>query len=250
MVARPRRRHRWVRWALGVCLALVILAAGGLSLAAHLTTAPAPLALPGDAGTASGSASGQAAVDGVWSAGPGSIVGWRAQQELLGQQSTLSGRTGKVWGSLTISDGSVSQGTFTVDMAALTSSLSKTTQSSVFDVKADPVGTLVLTAPIAIGSVPADARVEHFPAAAVLTLHGVSRPVTFTASVERVGNSICVLADISLAFGAWNISVQGVPWLADIQSPGTIELLLDLTQGTGNPASVASADATSGDAAS
>jgi polyisoprenoid-binding protein YceI len=234
---------------MGVCVALVVLLAGGLSLAAHLTTAPALLALPRDTSTGSGAAAGQAAADGVWNAGPGSIVGWRAQQVLLGQQSTLAGRTGKVWGSLAISDGAVTQGSFTVEMAALTSSLSKTTQSSVFDVKADRVGTLVLTGPIAVGTVPADGTVEHFPAAAMLTLHGVSHPVTFTASVERVGSSVYVLADISFPFAGWDISVQGVPWLADIQSPGTIEVLLDLTQGAGNPAYVSSTATGSGNAA-
>ena len=63
----------------------------------------------------------------------------------------------------------------------------------------------------------------------------MTRPVTFTVSAERAGSGIDVLADISFPFADWNISVQGVPWLADMQSPGTIEVLLDLTQGQGNP---------------
>jgi polyisoprenoid-binding protein YceI len=236
MITRPRRRHRWIRWTIGVCVVLVVLVAGGVSLATHLATAPAPLALPRDTGTAAGSASPLAGADGVWNAGPGSIVGWRVQQIVLGQQSTLTGRTGKVWGSLTISGGSVSKGSFTVDMAALTSSLSETTQSSVFDVKADPTGRLVLTSPIAVGTI----SVERFPATGTLTLHGVSHAVSFTASVERFGSSVDVLADISLPYAEWNISIQGVPWLGDLQSPATIEVLLDLTQAAGNPAVVAS----------
>jgi polyisoprenoid-binding protein YceI len=244
MTNRPRRRHLWIRWTLGAFVVLVVLVAGGLSLATHLTSAPALLALPRDTSIASGAA-GQAGVDGTWNAGPGSVVGWRAQQVVLGQQSTLTGRTGKVWGSLTISGGSVSQGSFTVDMAALTGGLSKTTQSSVFDVKAYPAGSLVLTSPIALGTVPADGTVEHFPATGTLTLHGVSHAVDFTASVERIGSSIYVLSDISLPFADWNISIQGVPWLADVQSPGTVEVLLDLTQGAGNGAAVASPAAAS-----
>src|ERR1017187_4845717 len=93
------------------------------------------------------------------------------------------------------------------------------------------------------------------PCAAVLAgvtfieLHGVSHAVRFTASVGRAGNSIYVLADITLPFADGSIVVQGVPWLADIQSPGTIEVLLDLTQGAGNAASVASAAAGSRNAA-
>ena len=115
--------------------------------------------------------------------------------------------------------------------------------------KADPTGTLVLTSAIALGTVPAAGTVEHFPATGTLTLHGVSHAVNFTASVERIGSSIYVLADISFTFADWNISIQGVPWLADLLSPGTVEVLLDLTQGTGNPASVASPAAAPGNAA-
>lgn len=211
---------------------------GGLAIDAHLTTAPALLSLPRVAG-ANPSGSAGASVDGVWSAGSGSIVGWRAQQVLVGQDSTLTGRTGKVWGSITISGGTVSHGSFSVDMAALTGNESKTTQRTVFDVSADPTATLVLTSPIALGTIPADGTVHRFAATGTLALHGVTRAVRFTASAERAGTSIDVLADITLPFGEWNISVQGVPFLADIQSSAVVEVLLDLTQVAGNQASVA-----------
>ncbi len=203
----------------------------------HSITAPAMLTLPRVAG--SGTSSGAATVDGVWSVGSGSIVGWRDQQVILGQQSPLVGRTGKVWGSLTIAGGLVTQGSFAANMAALTSSTSKSTQRTVFDVTTYPTAELVLASPIALSSIPADGTVERFPAAGNLTLHGVSHIVRFTASAERAGGDIYVLADITYPYGEWNISAQGVPFLADLQSPATIEVLLYLTQGAGNPASLA-----------
>ena len=239
MTRQPRRRHHWFRWIGGILVALVVLVVGGLAIDAHLTTAPAMLSLPRVGAGSSGSAG--ASVDGVWSAGSGSIVGWRAQQVLVGQNSTLTGRTGKVWGSVTISGGTVSGGSFTVDMAALTSQESATTQRTVFDVSADPTALIVLTSPIALGTTPADGTVHRFAATGTIALHGVTRAVHFTASVERAGSSIDVLADITLPFIDWNISVQGVPFLADIQSPALVEVLLDLTQGTGNQASLARA---------
>src|ERR1035438_4992608 len=143
MIVQPRRRRRWLRWTIGVFGTLVVLVVGGISLSVHLSSAPPLLALPKESGAEALSRA--ATDDGVWNAGSGSIVGWRAQQILIGQQSTLVGRTGKVWGSLTISGGSVSQGSFTVDMAAVTSGLSKSTQRSVFDVSAYPTASLVLT---------------------------------------------------------------------------------------------------------
>ena len=72
-------------------------------------------------------------------------------------------------------------------------------------------------------------------------MHGVTRAVRFTVSAERVGTSISLLADITFPFVDWHISVQGVPFLADIQSPAIIEVLLNLNQGAGNAASVTGA---------
>jgi polyisoprenoid-binding protein YceI len=238
MIVQPRRRRRWLRWTIGVFGTLVVLVVGGISLSVHLSSAPPLLALPKESGAEALSRA--ATDDGVWNAGSGSIVGWRAQQILIGQQSTLVGRTGKVWGSLTISGGSVSQGSFTVDMAAVTSGLSKSTQRSVFDVSAYPTASLVLTSPIELGTVPADGTLDRFAATGSLTLHGATHLVTFTVSAERAGSGVDVLADIPFPFADWKISVQGVPWLGDLQSPGTIEVLLDLTQGEGNSASGAS----------
>lgn len=238
MTRQPHRRRRWLRWSGGILVALIVVVVGGLAIDAHLTTAPALLSLPRVVGTGPSESAGTS-VDGVWSAGSGSIVGWRAQQVLVGQDSTLTGRTGKVWGSITISGGTVSHGSFSVDMAALTGNESATTRRSVFDVSADPTATLVLTRPIALGTIPANGLVHRYTTTGNLTLHGATRAVRFAVSAERDASSIDLLADITLPFGEWNISVQGVPFLADIQSPAVVEVLLDLTQGTGNQASAA-----------
>ena len=238
-------RHHWLRWTFLCVVGGLVAVIVGVSLFVHPSTAPALITLPKQAGPET--SSGAATVDGVWNAGPGSIVGWRAQQVLIGQQSTLIGRTGKVWGSIRIASGSVSQGSFTVDMAAMTSSLSQSTKRSVFDVSAYPTAALVLTSPIELGTIPADGTVEHYQAAGNLTLHGTTRAVTFTLSADRVGSDIDLLADITFPFADWNISVPGAPFLADIQSPATVEVLLHLTQGAGNtPSAQSSASSSSG----
>jgi polyisoprenoid-binding protein YceI len=238
MTRQPLRRHRWLRWGGGILVALIVVVVGALAIDAHLTIAPALLSLPRVAGAAP-AVPAAATVDGVWSAGSGSIVGWRAQQVLVGQDSTLTGRTGEVWGSITISGATVSRGVFTVDMTALTGKESETTQRTVFDVNTDPTATLVLTSPIPLGAIPAHGALRHYAATGTLALHGVTRTVRFTIAAERAGPSIDLLADITLPFGEWNISVQGVPFLADIHSPAVVEVLLNLTQGAGNQPSVA-----------
>jgi polyisoprenoid-binding protein YceI len=197
------------------------------------------LALPQESTSGSAAAPNEAAVAGVWNVGSASIVGWRVQQVILGQLSPLVGRTSQVWGRVTIAGDAVTEGSFTVDMAGLTSSLSQTTRRTVFDIAAYPTATVVLTRPIELGAIPREGMVERFPATAAITLHGVSRTVNVSILVERTtGDNIYVLADITFPYGQWGISAQGVPFLADLQSPATIEVLLRLNQGAGNPATV------------
>jgi YceI-like domain len=225
------RKRRWFRRIAGAVAGVMVLGAGATIVYSHTITAPNPLTLPGaeparDAGSP--------AIDGVWHVGAGSIVGWRVHQVLLGQQSTLVSRTGKVWGSVTIAAGSVTQGSVTADVAALTSNA---TQATVFGANTHPTATLVLAKPIPLGVVPAEGTVVRYPASGTLAFHGMTRVVPFTVAVERTGSGVAVLADLAIPFPDWGISVQGVPFLADLESPATVEVLLDLVRGRGNPAS-------------
>ena len=238
---RPPRRRRWLRWSLAGVGVLLIVLVGAVSAVTVTTTAPTPLTLPSSGGASPAAASDPAALAGIWNAGPRSVVGWRARQVLIGEQSTLFGRTGRVWGSVSIASGSVTQGGFTVDMRALTSTLSQSSQVSAFDITAFPTARLQLMSPIAVGTIPAQGVVDHFPVSASLTLRGITHRVRFTLSAELRRGNLLVLADIPLPFADWGISLGGVPFLADIQSPATIEVLLDLTHISGNPASVTEA---------
>jgi hypothetical protein len=84
---------------------------------------------------------------------------------------------------------------------------------------------------------PADGVVTHYEATGDLTMHGVTKSITFALSAERLGNTIYVLAEIPIVFAHWNISNPSVGGFVTTQSSGTLEVLLHLTQGTGNPAS-------------
>jgi polyisoprenoid-binding protein YceI len=201
------------------------------------------LALPKESSSGPAPAPNEAAVAGVWNVGSGSLVGWRVQQVIIGQLSPIVGRTSQVWGRVTIAGDAVTEGSFTVDMAGLTSSLSQTTRRTVFDIATYPTATVMLTRPIQLSAIPQEGKVERFPATAAITLHGVSRTVSFSVAVERTtGDNMYVLADITFPYGQWGIVAQGVPFLADLQSPATIEVLLRLNQGAGNSATVTSAN--------
>ena len=254
MTAGGRRLWWWV--IVGVVV-VVVLAVGGPFVYIHFIEGPAPakLTLPmskttGAGASKSGSGSGTtASADGTWNVGSGSVVGYRVEEVLLGQDSTAVGRTSTVWGSLVISGSSVSKGSFVVNMASVVSDQSERNaqfDGRIMDVVTYPTATFVLTSPITLGTIPAVGTVEQYQATGNLTMHGVAKSISFTLSAERLGTQIDVLADIPIVFADWNISNPSVGGFVTTQSSGTLEVLLHLTEGAGNPASSGSSNAAVG----
>lgn len=248
-----KRSHRFRWWVIGSIAAVVVIAlAGGPFIYIHFIEGPPPatLTLPKNQGgsttstPATGSSTLSSSIDGTWNVGAGSVVGYRVQEVLIGQQSTAVGRTTNVSGSIMISGNSVTQGSVTVDMTSIKSNQSQ--RDSQFDgrimnVTAYPTSKLALTSPIPLGTSPADGQVGHYPTTANLTIHGVTKPVPFTVSAEQTGATINVLADIPIVFAGWNISNPSIGGFVTTQSAGTLEVLLKLTQGAGNaPATITS----------
>jgi polyisoprenoid-binding protein YceI len=254
MVTRNRRRLIW--WIGGPLVVIVILAVAGPFIYIHFIEGPAPakLALPTTHTSASvpgaiSSTAPSSGVSGTWNVGPGSQTGYRVQEVLVGQNATAVGRTSKVWGSLTIKGTSVTQGTFAVDMASVVSDQSQRNaqfDGRIMDVSQYPTATLVLTSPIALGSIPPVGATKQYPAQGTLTMHGVSRPVKFTVTAERTGSTIDVLADVPITFSEWNIANPSVGGFVTTASNGTLEALLNLTRGVGNSPSTASGNSTVG----
>jgi polyisoprenoid-binding protein YceI len=174
------------------------------------------------------------------------MAGYRVQEVLVGQNATAVGRTSKIWGSLSIAGSSVTKGTFTVDMASVVSDQSERNarfDGSIMDVSQYPTATLTLSAPIDLGTIPADGAVAHYNAAGNLDMHGVTKSVSFPVTAERVGSSIDVLADIPITFSEWNIANPSIGGFVTTANNGTLEVLLHLTQGPGNPVSTSSGSA-------
>jgi hypothetical protein len=103
------------------------------------------------------------------------------------------------------------------------------------DVAQYPTASLKLTAPIALGTVPGVGAPAKYSATADLTMHGATKSVTFSVLAEQTSGGIDVLADIPIRFSAWNIDNPSVGGFVTTANSGTLEVLLDLTQGAGNP---------------
>jgi polyisoprenoid-binding protein YceI len=243
---RGMRRWRW--WIVGAVAVVVVLAVGGPFVYIHFIEGPPPpkLALPASHGTttvASGTTAGTASVAGTYAVGAGSVAGYRVNEVLIGQQSTAVGRTSKMSGTVTIDGTTVTAATFTVDMAGVVSDQSERNaqfDGRIMDVAQYPTATLVLTKPIALGSVPAVGVKASYAATGNLTMHGVTRAVTFSVSAERTAAGIYVLADVPIVFSDWNIANPSVGGFVTTDSSGTLEALVHLTTGAGNPTVTAS----------
>ncbi len=236
--------RKWWRWLVGIAILVVVLAVGGPFIYIHYIEGPPPpkLALPAGhaSGTvASGGGSSVARVDGTYHVGSGSEAGYRVSEVLIGQNSTAVGRTSKLWGSVTISGASVTAGTVTVDMASVESDQSGRNaqfDGRIMDVARYPTATLKLTAPIALGTVPGVGSEITYSATGDLTMHGVTRQVTFSLVAERTANGIDGLTDIPIVFANWNIGNPSIGGFVTTANSGTLEVLIHLTMGAGNPA--------------
>jgi polyisoprenoid-binding protein YceI len=232
----------------GAAAVLVVAAVAGPFVYIHFIEGPSPakLSLPSAPSTTAGTGSTPTSsalwsLSGVWNVGPGSQAGYRVQEFLLGQNATAVGRTTAVWGSVSVDGKAVATGTFSGNMADVVSDQSERNNSfrtRIMDVARYPTATLTLTEPVALGNVASDGTIHRYAAAGTLDMHGVTKAVSFSVSAERLGAQIAALADIPIHFSDWNIANPSVGGFVNTADKGTLEVLLRLTQGAGNPASV------------
>jgi polyisoprenoid-binding protein YceI len=245
--SRPRRLGLWL---IGGVVALAIVVVGGTWLYIHVIEgpAPAPLSLKSAApstaastpsastpaassssGTASAGTASAGPVAGTWRVGSGSIVGYRVNEVLAGQNNVAVGRTSTISGTMTIRGTTVTAASFTVQMATIQSDQSQRDaqfNGRIMDTATYPTGTLTLTSPIALGSLPADGVIRTYHAAGNLALHGRTRAVTFTLQAERTSAGIEVSGSIPILFANWGIGNPSFGSFVTTQNHGELEFLI------------------------
>ena len=226
-----RLRRHWKGLAASGIGAVVVLAVGVPYVYIHVVVGSQPAALTLDSvpsATAAGSAAAGSA-DGTWTVGAGSTAGYRVHETLAGQSTTAVGRTTRVTGSLVVAGSEVTSGSFTVQMASVTSDRSQRDQQfagRIMDTAQYPTGTFRLTSPIQLGSVPAVGVKTTETVTGELTLHGTTKPVTFTAQAERTGGALDVVGSIDIAYADYGIDNPSFGSFVSVGNSGTIEFLL------------------------
>jgi polyisoprenoid-binding protein YceI len=228
---RGGRRHlrRWLVIGIGVLAVAVV---GGPFVYIHLIQGKAPptLALSTPSPTAAGEVqSNSVSPDGTWNLTGDSVVGYRVKEVLFGQSNEAVGRTSSITGSMTVSGTTITAATFIVDMTTVTSDESRRDgqfNGRIMETATYPTATFTLTEPIELGSIPAAGEQRTFRATGDLTLHGVTKSVTFELTGQLTGSIVQVAGSIPITFADWNIANPSFG-LAQTEDNGSLEFLLD-----------------------
>jgi polyisoprenoid-binding protein YceI len=237
-----RRPRHWLRWLIGAIALLVVLAVAGPFIYIHFFNGSTPSALslsptgsPASSSgtTASAGTDASGPVAGTWNIGSGSVVGYRVNEVLLGQNATAVGRTSSVTGHLTITGTTVTAAAFSVPMDTIHSDKSQRDaqfDDRIMDVGKYPTAAFTLTSPIDLTPLPADGVIKSYTAHGKLTLHGTTRAVTLTLTAERKSGHIEVAGDIPVLFSDYNIQNPSFAGFVTTQDHGLLEFLLVLAK--------------------
>jgi polyisoprenoid-binding protein YceI len=241
----PRTRWTWRRWAVVAIVVVVVLAVAVPYIYIHFIEGSAPQKFSLTTIAQSG---GSVPLDGTWHVTTGSQAGYRVDETLLGQHNTAVGRTKDVSGTADITGATVKSASFVVDMTTVKSDQrlrDRTYAGRIMDTATYPTSTFTLTQPLDFGKPRASGVPVSVSATGRLNLHGVTRTVTAHLRAEHNGGTIEVLGQIPVTFADWKIAPPVFPGVAQGQDHGTVEFLLFLTHGPGNPTPTVATTSTS-----
>jgi polyisoprenoid-binding protein YceI len=232
-----------------IAAAVAVIVIGGAALWFFVLKDDAPDELSVDSGTdTSQTTTGTtpASLDGTWTVEEGgdTTAGFRIKESFANglTDHTAVGRSDNVTGSITIAGTEISEGDFTVDLSALEftdnpTGMSVTNRANALknnglQTSEFPDATFKLTQPIDFGEKPADGETVTATATGDLTLHGVTKEVTFDVEAKVVGDTIRVATaePVPVALADYDIDKPTMGPVASIDDDGSFEFLVILKQ--------------------
>jgi polyisoprenoid-binding protein YceI len=152
---------------------------------------------------------------GTWTVVPGpdgeaTVAGYRVEEVFAAgaREATANGRTSEVEGSLTVDeDGTVTQGTFTVDVSTLRSDEGRrddAIRTRGLETDTFPEATFTLTEPVELPDLRDGVAVE-VPATGELTLRDRTNPVTIDLTVRAEGDRATIQGSAPVTFTDYGI---------------------------------------------
>ena len=147
-------------------------------------------------------------VTGMWQISPESTLGYRVKEVLGGVDTEGVGRTNAVTGSLTIEGDVLIGANFTVDVASISSDSGKRDEKFAGEIMQTvlyPEAAFRLTSPVTIPEVPVEGDQIEATVTGELTMHGVTKSVSFPVTAEYSNGRIGVLGNIEVSFADFGI---------------------------------------------
>ncbi|ANE81537.1 hypothetical protein A7U43_21580 [Mycobacterium adipatum] len=226
------RKKGWLIFAGLLAVVLVgAVAAGPWAYKTFVERPPEPvLALP------SGAQPAATDVNGSWTVQPGSLVGYRVQQQLLWEMVDVNGRTDAVTGGAEIRESRLVSADFTVDVGTFDSGRPGRDErfrgTDVMDSASFPTATVRMNTPVDLAAIPEDGAAARLEVPVHLTLKGVTRRETAQIEVQRTAERVDVAGTIPIRFFDFNVDPPKPPAsLLAVQPVATIEFLVHLAKG-------------------
>jgi polyisoprenoid-binding protein YceI len=184
-----------------------------------------------------------AELDGTWvidttigagSVEDGSFVGYRVKEELASiGAKTAVGRTTSLSGTLTFEGSTLTAATVVADLTGLTSDSrgrdgQMRTQS--LETNTFPEATFVLTAPVDLGTAPAEGESFSVQAQGDLTIHGVTRAVAVPIDGQLTAGIVVVVGRIEILFADYDIDKPEALRVLSVEDTGEMEFQLFLAR--------------------
>ena len=166
-----------------------------------------------------------------WTIDAGSSVGYRVAEVLFGVDTEGVGRTDAVSGGITIVGQTMTEASFEVEVATITSDDGRRDnqfRGRIMDAATFPTATFVLTEPVALGVDAVDEATVEVDINGSLTLRGVSREVTASVKARVASGRIGILGSIPVVFTDFDIVDPSIPGIT-VEPEGLVEFVLVLS---------------------
>lgn len=196
-----------------------------------------------DAGSPTTTGDTPASLDGTWSVQQGgdTTAGFRIKESFASglTDHTAVGRSDDITGSIAVDGTQITEGEFTVGLKSLeftddpgipVSNRTNALRQNGLETDTFPEATFELTEPIELDQVPTGGETITASATGDLTIHGVTKSVTFDVDAKIVGDTIVVATakPVPVALADYDIDKPTLGPVASIDDAGSFEFLVVL----------------------
>lgn len=170
-------------------------------------------------------------LSGEWTVGPGSFAGYRVKEVLAGQHLTVTGRTSRVTGSLTVRNLTLTAARVTVDVGSIATpepARDAYFRGTALEVGKFPTAVFTLTKPVTAAR-PTPGEPQSFTATGTLQMHGVTRTVTATLNAALTDNGGQLSGRIPITFNDFGVQAPNLGFVS-VENSGSVEFLLNLVR--------------------